>query len=492
MTGYGHDNYLVINGARHLELLGATDTAGMPATRLERAITLNNDSKPPIQLRINDSKEFALRNFILSNDPPMGSTARVVSVDKENDTVTVEVLPSLPAYDGMRAASAHAWEQDFGTLKRFGARPSDATLTIGLNVQAYWSVVPDSDGRLLKMTGHGFSDYLESGDLVSWHHKSSDAFNQIEMMYSEDVVLENINLPNVSNAGMLAGYNRNVTLRQMRFMPENGNLAVGGRDGVHFSNTAGELLVEDCYFKGLRMDPLVIRKSFGVIKEVKSDSEIVIETNLKPAGKIPAGDALRFWIGAEPLDRNVAKVEAIGEKRYLYRVEGGLPDGIASDDVISFQTYALDKGIIRDCVFEGNFGSAIVNFEENVIIEDCIFRDNSYQIKLGANYVSGAFARNIVFRNNLCEDVSWVDIARRGQPAILLIHSLNRYFENPMYNQHIEIYGNTFKNPHGYPDAVAIDVRNATNVHIFDNVYEGFEQPVAVDKKSTRDIRVDD
>lgn len=492
VEGYGHENYLVIHEADTLELVGAVDESGRPTTRLERNFELNNDAQPPIQVRLRNSKSIGMRNFVLANDPPMGSTARVISVDAEKDEVVVEVLSGLPAYDGMRAASAHAWNLDESTLKRFGTTPGSSTLTIGLNVQAYWKVVPGSHGRQLSMTGAGFAKHLEVGEGISWHHKSTDAYNQIEVLYCEDVLFENILLPNVSNAGMLAGYNHNVTLRGMRFEPEDGNLAVGGRDGIHLSNTSGKLLVEDCYFKGLRMDPLVLRKSFGVIQSVEPDGSILVKTSLKPAGDIPVGDSLRFWVGEEPQDRVLVSVSEADDGLYRYALSGDLPEDVAEGTVISFQTYSLDQGVIRNCVFEGNFGSAIVNFEENVTVEGCVFRDNAYQIKYGANYVSGAFVRNNIFRNNLCEDVSWIDIARRGQPSILMIHSLNRYFKDPVYNQHIEIYGNTFRNPHGMPDAVAIDVRNASDVDIHDNHFEGFEQAVHIDPETTRDIRVED
>ena len=86
----------------------------------------------------------------------------------------------------------------------------------------------------------------------------------------------------------------------------------------------------------------------------------------------------------------------------------------------------------------------------------CTFDNNSYQIKYGPNTTTGAFVRNNVFRNNVCENAPGVDSVRRGQPAALLIHSLNKYFEAPMYNAGILVCGNTFRNPHGDPGYVAI------------------------------------
>jgi hypothetical protein len=488
VPGRGYENYIVIDKAENLALVGQTDADDRPATRLERNLVLNNDTNPPHQVFISNSKGVTLQNLILTNDPPLGTTARVIAVDKEQDEVVVEVLDGLPAYDGMRAASAHAWDLATGKLKRFGNSPSTATLTIGLNITVFWQAVPGTNARQLKMTGAGFAAKVSVGDGISWHHKATDALNQVQIMRCEDIVFDNILMPNVSNAGILAGYNRNMTFRRLRFEPENGNLAVGGRDGIHLSNTSGVVLIEDCYFKGLRMDPLVFRKTFGIVTEVPTGRSIIA----KPGFTIPVGDQIRFWIGDEPQDRVVAGRKALGDGLFQYDFTSAIPPGVAVGTVIGFQSYTLDKGIVRNCVFEGNFGSAIVNFEENITVENCVFRDNSYQIKYGANYVSGAFARNNVFRNNLCEDTSWIDIARRGQPATLMIHSLSRFFTDPLYNQHIEITGNTFRNPHGMAEAAAIDVRNASHVRIHGNVFEGFQREVVVDPQTTRDIRIEE
>lgn len=483
----GYENYLTLYKINNLTIEGAVSEDGRPATRLERNLKLNNETKPPHQVDIAYSKNITLKNLILSNDPPLGTTARVIEVETESDLVKVEILDGLPAYDGMRCASAQAWDLEAGTLKRFGSTPSEATLTIGLSIKDYWEKISDREGRHYQLKGAGFAEKVEVGDGISWHHKSTDSLNQVQIMRSENIVLDNIWMPNVSNAGILAGYNHNITLRKVRFEPENGNLAVGGRDGIHLSNTSGRILVEDCYFKGLRMDPLVFRKTFGVIQEISGDKSIIS----KPGFTVPVGDRIRFWVGKEPQDRTIASRKVLGKGLYEYRFTKAIPEETMLNSVIGFQSYTIDSGIVRNCIFEGNFGSAIVNFEENIIVEDCIFRDNSYQIKYGANHVSGAFARNNIFRNNVCEDTSWIDIARRGQPSTLVIHSLSRFFKDPQYNQHIEITGNVFKNPHGMKKAVAIHVLNATDVSIHDNVFEGFNQTVLIDQATTTNVHVD-
>ncbi len=474
--------YLGLVESEHVALVGAVDAAGRPATRLERNFKLTNDTSLPPQLMVLRSQDITVKNLILANDPPLGSTGRVIAVDPAKDVVTVEVLPGLPSYDGMRAASAHAWNLETGKLKRFGRTPNEATLTIGTNVNKYWQAVPDSAARQLVMRQAGFAAKLAVGDGVSWHHTAQGSRNQTGVMYSRDVVFENVVMPNVSNMGMLAGFNHNLTFRRLRFEPEHGNLAIGGRDGLHLSMNSGGLLVEDCTFQGLRMDPLVIRRSFGIVKEVRPDGSLLIS----PGYEVPAGDKLRFWVDGGPHDR-VVKAARRQKGGYVYTFAEAAPAHTVVGTAVSFLTYSLERGTIRGCHFLNNFGSAIVDFEENLTIEDCVFDHNSYQIKFGPNQSSGGFVRHTVVRNNRFLNTSWIDIANRGAPANIVIHSLSKFFPRSTvrFNGDILIEKNSFANPDGQTDAVAIDVRNAENVRIVDNHYEGFAHPVKFDPATT-------
>jgi len=271
-------------------------------------------------------------------------------------------------------------------------------------------------------------------------------------------------------------HSSNITFRKVRFEPENGNLAIGGRDGLHLSMNSGRLLIEDCYFKGLRMDPLVIRRSFGLVKEIRADGSLLIS----PGYAVPSGDRIRFWVGADPVDAVVAKSER-QKGGYAYRFADGAPAGAKIGTAVSYQTYSLNQALIRNTIFADNFGSAIVNFEENVTVEGCTFDNNAYQVKYGPNVESGGFVRNNIIRNNVFLNTSWVDIAHRGQPADIVIHSLSKFFKAPRYNRNILIAGNVFKNPHGDTEAVGIDVRNAEDVQIRDNTFEGYTKPVMID-----------
>jgi hypothetical protein len=480
--------YINIVERQNIAMVGAIDAAGRPATRLERVLKLDNDADPVPQINIDKSKKITLRNFVLANNPPLGSTARVTAVDREKDVVEVEVLPDLPFYDGMRCASAHVSDLETGKLKRFGRTPDEATLTIGLGIKSFWQAVPESGERKLRMSGSKFAEKVEVGDGISWHHKAAEARNQTMAMNSEDLVFENIIMPNVSNMGMLAGFNRNLTFRKVRFEPENGNLAVGGRDGLHLSMNSGKLLVEDCYFKGLRMDPLVVRKSFGIVVSVDDNRTVT----LKPGYPVSPGGKIRFWVGESPVDLTVANIEKVKgvSSTYRYKMEQDLPGGTKEGSATTYLTYSVDEGTIRNSVFEDNFGSPIINMEDNLTIEGCTFDNNAYQVKFGPNRQSGGFVRDNIFRNNIFRNSCWVDITRRGRPSSLQIHSQSMFFNDPMYNGNILIQGNTFTNDVAESDAVAVDVRNAVSVTFENNMFNGYPEPVVVDPKNTRDIKL--
>lgn len=475
-----NDNYIGIFNASNLTLKGAVDTEGRPATRLERQLNLNNDTDPFHTFDIWYSSGITIKNFVLASNPALGSTGRVISVNTQTDEVVVELLEGLSAYDGMRAASAHSWNLETKKLKRYGNSPKSATLNFGLNITDFWEVVNGSNGRQYKMSHSGWSDKVSAGDGISWHHASVTR-NVVEVFYSQDFTFENVIMPNLSNMAMLAAYSRNLNFRKIRLEPENGNLAVGARDGFHLSNNSGSLVFEDSYFKGLRMDPLVIRRTYGIVREILQENKIIA----KPGYTIPVGDKLRFWAGVDPVDIAITSVKNNGDGFYEYGLADSLPPEVEIGTALNFLTYSLSDALIRNCEFDDNFGSPIVNFEENVTVELCTFDNNAYQIKYGPNEVSGGFVRNNIFRNNLIENTSWIDIAHRDKPSCLLIHSLSNYFSNPRYNKNIQITGNTFRNVHNNSNESAIYIRNATDILITDNVFEGFVKKVEIDASTT-------
>ena len=479
--------YIGIFRATNLVISGEKFQDGKPSTRLERRFKLNNETQLPLMINISHSTNVTIRNLTLANNPPLGVTARVIAVNTNSDDVVVEMLPGLFAYDGMRCASAQAWNLTTGKLKRIGSTPKDATLTIGTDVKVYWKGVVGSGDRKFQVSGAGFAKKVNVGDGISWHHKSSDSINQTQIRDCENITFENIVFPNVSNMGLLAAFNRDLTFRRVRFDPENGNLAVGGRDGFHLSSNSGKLLVEDSYFKGLRMDPLVIRRSFGRIKERMSDGSITIVSGYP----VSAGNRLRFWVGKEPQDYEVTEsTKVTGGVRIKTSPSPSLE--IKTGDCFSYLNYSLDQGTIRNCIFEDNLGSPIVNFEESITVEKCHFDNNSYQIKYGPNKESGGFVRNNIFQDNHLSNTPWVDIAGRGQPADLVIHSLSTFFNDPIYNSNIQIKNNTFQNAPDNPKAAAVHILNSSDVRLEGNKFQGFAKPVVVDPSTTRDIQLQD
>jgi hypothetical protein len=80
-------------------------------------------------------------------------------------------------------------------------------------------------------------------------------------------------------------------------------------------------------------------------------------------------------------------------------------------------------------------------------------------------------------------------LVQDGQQVTVSIEP-TQFFNDPKFNGNILIQGNTFTNDVSESDAVAVDVRNAVSVTFENNTFNGYPEPVVVDPKNTRDIKL--
>src|SRR5690606_23689034 len=177
----------------------------------------------------------------------------------------------------------------------------------------------------------------------------------------------------------------------------------------HFSNNAGQLLLDNVYVKGVRWDPIVSRSTFLEVAEVVSSTEIKT-TYSTGILDIQAGDYVHFWAGDAPIIREITAVVSLGTQNDKLTLSDPLPAEVVVGTRLTLPKYEWDQAIIRNTTVEGNFGTSIVFTNKNLLVEDSVFRNNAYSnIGLGPTSVNtGPFARNVVIRSNVFEDSTWV------------------------------------------------------------------------------------
>ncbi|TLS51459.1 hypothetical protein FE782_15220 [Paenibacillus antri] len=488
-TAAGEEAMLRLSHMRNVTVRGATYADGAPATALQVNLPLGNDVSGAAaagHFFIENAKNVKLENLILDYGPRFATAGEIVSVDRASDTVVVDIFPGMPHFDGMKAYSANSWDLETGMLL-----PVDA-LTIGTDKDGYfattWSKVQDGSDDRYRISGMGFSNRVEVGQGISWHFNVDTANPNLRVMYSENITLENVRIYNSLGMSMLAGYNKNFTVKNVRVEPQGSSLAVGPRDAFHFSNNRGQLLMDEVYVKGVRWDPLVSRSTFVEVKERIDDYSIRTSYGVGSLS-FDAGDTVAFWVGDQPFERVIASAANEGGVMDVLTFADPLPDTVKVGSRLTHQGYEWDQVILRNSTVEGNFGTALVFMNKNLLVENSVFRNNAYSnIGLGPTSVNtGPFARNVVIQNNLFEQSTWIQKYNSYDGTITTFEN-HASFNKEKYNDGIVIRNNTFKDLHIGAHATAVHLKNARNVELSGNTYINVNHPIKVNIPSTENI----
>lgn len=490
------DTLIDLSKISGVTLLGQVDADGNPATRIERNVTvLGNDQDVAKQIAIVGSTNITLKNLVLDNMPPFATSGKITAVDPVVDTVDVEIFEGQPHFDGMRCYSANSWNLETGELINVPA------LTIGTSKKKFSNVWKKTGEQSYRIQGLGFSDRVDPGQGISWHFYVVGKGWQVFIDQSSDVRLENVHINNTKGLGVLAKSSRDLAFVEVVTRPVKPALAVGARDAFHLVCNDGSLLIEDCTIKGYRWDPMNIKSKFCEVLEVAGPRTLNCE--VRTGSELPpiAGSAVVFWVGDRPFTAMVSSeswsAETVRKKSYLgnlpYRTftlefAEDLPETVLPGVRFTPQAWTFDSAEIKNTVIEGNYGRGILYQGENLHVDGCTFRNNSYaDIALGpVEILEGGFVRHAVIENCLFERSSWILKSNTEMPGnISLFQACDRDFSTEPYNEDITIRNNVFKDCF----MSAISIANAQNVTLSGNRFVGCANNVLIDDQSSLEIR---
>ncbi|HJA94703.1 MAG TPA: right-handed parallel beta-helix repeat-containing protein [Candidatus Eisenbergiella merdipullorum] len=475
------DNVMLpFRGCSGIILKGVVDEKGEPCTWLKVRLKLQNDVAASAHIALWETKDIRLENLIFDYTERFSSAGKVVEADPEQDRVVVDVLEGQSHFDGMKCYSANSWN-----LKTREMNNVDA-LTIGVNKAVFshtWRRIPGGDGRRYEIQGMHFARLLQPGDGMSWHFNVVGQPGEMPfVIYAEDS--ENIQLENIriySCIGMTAIFkgNKDITMKNIRVEPEGTSLAVSPRDFAWFVANSGKLLVENAYVKGVRWDPFNIHSGFCKITSVSEDRAQVCAEMKKDYLRFRCkGDKVIFWTKEGPVERRTACIEE-KEAELCMTLTEKLPSIIMEGMYLTPGWWNLDEAVFRHTTIEGNCGTGILYQNENLLVEDCIFRNNTYDdIGLGPiDPWEGCFARNIVIRNNVFEGSAWMNKYRVHDGAISIFNGYEPMRDCP-YNCDIVIENNVIRD-----QATGISIRNAEQVRLAGNRMERVKTEVLVGRQ---------
>ena len=492
------DALIAISKISELTLLGKTAPDGTPATIFERNVkNLRDHLDAAKQFKITDSSRITIRNIVSDNKPAFSSAGKITAVDKEKDIVEMEVFEGLPHFDGMQCFSANSWSLE--TRQLLPVKP----LTIGADPGRFehqWQKVPGNNDRLYNIQKMGFADRVKTGQGISWHFYVSGKGAQFFIANSTNVTMENVHIRNIKQVGVGVLFCKDLTFRKVIVKPAAPQLAAGSRDAFHLVCNSGTLLVDSCYVKGVRWDPFNVKSKFCLVTEILDKRRIKVSTSkgVKTISEL-SDSTVVFWTGERPQvlktvkadwEKPVPDSDKGTSRSFTLEFSEDLPTNVKIDSTFTPHAWNFDLATFANCTFEGNCGRPILYQGENLQVQNCLFKNNSYEnIALGPIDVGeGGFVRNVIISGNEFINSTW-DSTTSNLPhngSVKAYQNCPSFFKDEPYNDGIVIKDNLFKGISYDKDTSAISITNAQNVQISGNRFEDCANEVFMDKRSTK------
>ena len=480
------ENHIMLpfEDCKNLTLRGAVDTDGNPATWFKIRMPLQNDAPGLGFIAVRRCEDIAFENLIFDYVERFSSAGRVVASDAENDRVVVEVFDGQSHFDGMKCYSANSWNL---ASKELNPVPA---LTIGFDRQVFshtWRRI-DSNERRYAVQGIGMSRLVKPGDGVSWHFnvigQGEDRPNVFLVSNSENIRMENLRI--YSCMGMIAIFvaNHSITMRDIRVEPEGSSLAVCPRDFAWLVATSGKLLVERVYVKGVRWDPFNVHAGIYPITEMAADRKSIhVEMEKKYQRFCGRQMTVFFWTPEGAKNVPAADIEETAAGFRMVFADA-LPEDITADSYVTPGWMVLEEAVFRDVTIEGNCGTGLLFQNMNLTVEDCVFRNNTYDdIALGPIVPQeGCFVQNAVIRGCSFEASAWMNKFGTHEGAISCINAFEPLASAP-YNRNISITHNRFRN---YKTAIC--VRNSEKIVLSGNRMENVHTEVLLESPKKHDV----
>lgn len=460
----GNNNfYIRLVNANNVILRGVSIN-NQPATRLVRFNSGEENASLPFLLQIRFSKNIAVENLVFDNDPYY-YTAGVVTA-KSGNTITVDVLPGHPM-NILKPYIMGGYDMATGVNKTLRITWDNSLPT--------WNPIAGGSGRLLRMNFEPLASAVNVGDGVFWF-QGNHGGTQVVTGKSENITFKNLVTHNSTGFVYHFVDNNNVTLNKVKIEPTGNRIAVSPRDGIHFAHCRGLISLDGVVIKntpgddGLNVHGMYI--SVGAISSKTITFKENLVADLKPGSRIQFlnADFRPVWTGTI----ESATPEIASNNPVTVVLKETPPGWIAPGTIASPLGWLPKSFIVKNSTFENTGRFGITAKTTNVVVDSSTFRFNSNAgVALGSSF--NAFfkeaqpAWNVVVKNTTFEN----NITRMGDqgPGGVFIDQIS--VDNPNVNGNMYLFKNTFNT-----EQHAYNIRDATNVRLWGNVYNNVTTPI--------------
>ncbi|MEP6596679.1 MAG: right-handed parallel beta-helix repeat-containing protein [Ginsengibacter sp.] len=474
--------YISLHDISNLELSGAVDTQGKPATQWVK----HNDLKEcqPMILSIEQGTNITVQNIAVDMAPYYYSAGKVVTV--QGDKITIKVLDGHPRTDGQKAYIMGVYD-----LEAHKAKVVRITWDTNL---PQWHMTGREKDRQMTMHYTPLAQSCKAGDGVFWFQGNYDGallhFGNINTL-----LLKNVTILNGHGFPVTCEFCHDVVYTNVSIKPEGNRIATTCRDGLKIFCGSGKLLMDGVHIEGCLGDDG--QNIHGIWLSVlrKQPGNSLFTTTSMPC--LTPGKAVVLLDNQfHPAWRSKVESCTIVGKEMQIIFSNPIPDWVQEKTPIEPQEWLPDSVHIVNSVYRSTGRFGILLKSSNTLIENCLFENNVAAIHIGGEWSWDYWLestnsqhveiRNCTFRDNHLDmrfggkkmDVainvaSWTNPGKLGEPSEILSGLV----------LDLRIHDNLFEN-----ESVCVNLQNCGNVWFWNNTLKNCGKDLMINEKTAQNV----
>lgn len=480
---------ITVKGRRHLSIYGNLSTL---VAHFDPCgpFSENNDL-----FCFSDCEDLTVCGFFMDTDAPIGATGYVTAIDRENETVDVQIDPEFPVTGYEHFCGTNSFDKDGSpdyAMATYHFAPTEGkfinsegkedTRLVGLD----YTVIGDHLVRLnLKGTvpapGSPVNDEarLAVGHAINIRYQvygnSIFRFSACHRVLCKDIIIHSA----ASFGATVRPRSSDFTFDNfsMRVPQGSKRLKVANADGIHLLGLTGSLTFRNCNIEGLGDDTLNIHGiAGGILTLDEKEHRIAMHCPYRgtsrplPEHWADAGDVIVVYDSATFLKKGSFKIAEIDENNCaVYTDETG---EFAVGDTLANSAYFASLHV-DGCTLRNTRARGLLIQTQDVLIENCYISGMSLPAILCAPDIRVWWevgpTRNVEIRNCIIEKCAHIRTpANQGAVVFKACHDDGITDYPAGVHENIYLHGNLFRdNPNS-----AIFISAARNIRVENNRFE--------------------
>lgn len=393
-------------------------------------------------------KNMTLRNVKMDFERP--SMSEITFREVHPDHIIADVHPDswFDITDGKIQFYGYGWE-----MKRFHAIMAD---TVNGRL-TYSSWEPINNSKAIKTASYTVrfeGDFSKTnyvpGNILTIRDPYRDHVGAF-VNRSENIELNNVTMHYMHGLGIVSQFSENLTYKNVNVVPSRGRAISGFADAMHFSGCRGDVLVENCHFRGMHDDPINVHGTYLQITEIISPTRARLRFMHHQTYGFPAfieGDTVAFVTAAALQTKGtntIASAKLISEREMEVEFTKPIPKGINIKDCLENLTWTPNLTVRNNRFEMTNTRGMLVSTPRKVIIENNIFyRTGMYAILIAGDvnswFESGAVTDVLIKGNEFIESGF-----NQGHYLIGIEPEVHNKVKGHWVHRNIRIVDNSFK-----------------------------------------------